>query len=101
MMPLSVEFHPLFYGDVEHHALYIEGEAGMGLEFLDKVEEAIGIIRANPSAYGILHGTVRHAILGKFKNHIIHYEFSMEENTLRFYALYHAAEDPRKWTERL
>lgn len=100
-MPISVEFHPLFYRDVEHHALYLEGEAGMGDEFLNKVEETIDKVMGNPSAYAILHGNVRHLILGKFKNHIIHYEYSKERNVLTFYALYHAAEDPLKWKERL
>ena len=100
-MSISVEFHPLFYGDVEHHALYLEGEAGMGEEFLDKVEETIEKVRVNPSAYATLHGNIRHVILEKFKNHIIHYEYSLEDKTLTFYALYHAAEDPLRWTERL
>jgi hypothetical protein len=96
-----IEFHPLFWEDVEGHALYLDAQAALGGEFLDEVENAIEAIRKGPLMWACLYSNTRHYMLGKFRRHIIHYEFFPHENMVRFYGLFHGAEDPAKWSDRL
>lgn len=101
MVRTQIEFHPLFWEDVAGHAVYVDAHAALGAEFLDAVEEAIDAVRNSPLMWSCLYGKTRHYILGKFRNHIIHYEFLPQENLVRFYGLFHGAEDPSRWSERL
>lgn len=100
-MIARVEFHPLFWEDVESYALYLDTQAALGKEFLDAVEEAIETIRSGPLMWSCLYGNTRHYLLRKFASHVIHYEFFDEENIVRFYGVFHGAEDPSKWSDRL
>jgi hypothetical protein len=97
----QIEFHPLFWEDVQGHAVYLETQAQLGGEFLDAVELAIETVRTGPLMWSCLFGNIRHYLLSKFRNHVIHYEFFEDENLVRFYGLYHGAQDPAKWSDRL
>lgn len=97
----AVEFHPLFWEDVEQYVIYLDAQAALGGEFLDAVEEAIESVRTGPLMWSVLFGNTRHYILRKFKQHIIHYEYFAEEDVVRFYGLFHGSEDPGKWSDRL
>ena len=55
-MARQVEYHSLFWEDVEAQALYLEKEAELGMEFLDKVDEAIASVKSLPDAYSRLYG---------------------------------------------
>ena len=100
-MATKVEFHPLFWRDVEAHATYLQEEAELGEDFLYKVEQAIESIKLRPETHPRLYGEVRHIILERYRRHVIHYEPVVSENLVRIYALYHAHENPAKWIERL
>ena len=44
-MAAKIEYHPLFWKDVEAHARYLEAEAELGMEFLNKVDAAIALAK--------------------------------------------------------
>jgi hypothetical protein len=96
-----IEFHPLFWEDVEEQVFFLETQAALGMEFLDAVVDAIASVRNGPLMWSCLYGDTRHFILRKFRNHIIHYGFFPEEKLVRFYGLFHGTEDPTMWPERL
>lgn len=100
-MIAQIEFHPLFWQDVENHARYLEAQAALGTAFLDSVESAIDAVRNGPLMWACLYGNTRHFILFRFRQHIIHYEYFPKENIVRFYGLFHGSEDPAKWGERI
>lgn len=98
---LQVEYHPLFWEDVKTQGLYLEKEAELGAEFLDKVDEAIASAKLMPEVHSRLYANTRNVVLKKFSKHTIHFEYFHDENLIRFYGLFHGAEDPSKWPERL
>jgi hypothetical protein len=100
-MALIVEYHPLFWADIEEQAQYLEQEAELGEVFLEKVENAIAAVKEAPLHYSVLYGNTRHVILEKFRRHIIHYEYFEREGLIRFYGLFHGSENPIKWVKRL
>jgi hypothetical protein len=100
-MAAEIEYHPLFWEDVEAHALYLETEAELGAEFLNKVEEAIASAKSIPKAHSRLYGNTRDVILERFRKHSLHFEYFPEENLIRCYGLFHSAESPNKWDKRL
>ncbi|MBC2592868.1 type II toxin-antitoxin system RelE/ParE family toxin [Ruficoccus amylovorans] len=100
-MARTVEFHPLFSEDVEAQARYLQEEAELGEAFLEKVEEAVAAVKAEPMHHGFLYGSTRHIILRKFRRHIVHYEYFEKEDLIRFYGLFHGSENPARWWSRL
>lgn len=100
-MAVKIEYHPLFWEDVEAHALYLETEAELGAEFLNKVDAAIASAKAMPEVHSRLYGNTRNIILERFSNHSLHFEYLPGENLIRCYGLFHSAESPAKWDKRL
>jgi len=100
-MAVKVEYHPLFWEDVEAHALYLEAEAELGAEFLSKVDSAIASAKSMPRVHSRLYGNTRNIILERFRNHSLHFEYFPDENLIRCYGLFHSAESPTKWDKRV
>ena len=100
-MVRQIEYHPRFWEDVEPQALYLEKEAELGMEFLEKVDAAVASVKSMPEVYSRLHGNTRNIMLNKFRKHTIHFEYFEDANLIRFYGLFHGSEDPSKWLDRL
>ena len=66
---MLVEYHPLFWKNVEAQALYLEKESKLGSEFLDKVDEAIASVKSIPESHSRLYDNTRNIILKKFRKH--------------------------------
>ena len=97
---MRIEYHPLSWEDVETQALYLETEAELGALFLDKVDQAIASAKTMPESHARLYDNTRNIILKKFRKHSIHFEYFNDMNLIRFYGLFHGAEDPSKWISR-
>lgn len=99
---MEIEFHPLFWQDVEEQARYLEKEAELGVEFLEAVNAAIAVANNRPLTCSVLHGDkIRRTFLHKFRRHVLHFEYEEERALIRFLALFHGAENPDKWEDRL
>lgn len=97
---MQIEYHPLFWEDVEAQALYLEQEAGLGTELLEKVDGAIESATSQPLSHSRLYENTRSVILDRFRKHSIHFEYSSETNCIRFFGLFHSSENPSKWPRR-
>lgn len=82
----------------EAYVWYENRSVGLGDRFLDRVDECIDRIRRNPELYQQVHQDYRRAIVHRFP-YVIFYEFRLD--TITIYSVFHSAQDPRKWRERL
>jgi plasmid stabilization system protein ParE len=80
------------------YAWYESQEPGLGEAFLGCVETCIEFIRRSPQMYPIVLETYRRAVVRRFP-YVIFYEQS--ERIVTIYAIFHCAQDPKKWRNRL
>jgi hypothetical protein len=74
----KVTFHEDADAEMNDAAHYYEERAfGLGLSFLDAVEDAVDKVRENPEAYQLVGDEVRHKLLIRF-----HTVFSMLSNLI-------------------
>ena len=93
-----VSFHELAERELNDAALYYEREsAGLGIKFLDEVENYIGAIAKNPNAGKRLRGQVRRRILRKFPYGIL---YSVREDGIRVLAIRYLKRRPMYWVGR-
>lgn len=95
----KLDFTPLARDDIrEAHKWYEHRSVGLGERFLGHVEECLNRIVRNPNAYAIVHKQYRRAIVRKFP-YVIFYR--AETSMITVHAVFHSAQDPRKWRRRL
>lgn len=83
---------------VEARAWYENRSVGLGDRFLDRVDECVDRIRKNPELYERMYEDYRRAIVHRFP-YVVFYELSVGKITV--YSVFHSAQDPQKWRERL
>ncbi len=87
--------------DVEQaYRWYEEQSLGLGMEFLRCLEVILVSIQRTPSIYPTVQGTCRRAILRRFP-YAVFFEIEEERNRCIVYSVFHCAQDPDKWQERL
>ncbi|HOC70504.1 MAG: hypothetical protein BWX80_01667 [Candidatus Hydrogenedentes bacterium ADurb.Bin101] len=87
--------------DVEHaYRWYEEQSLGLGMEFLRCLEVILTSIQHTPTIYPTVQGTCRRAILRRFP-YAVFFEIEQERNSCTVYSVFHCAQDPDKWQERL
>jgi toxin ParE1/3/4 len=93
-----VSFHELAERELNDAALYYERESvGLGIKFLDEVENYIGAIVKNPNAGKRLRGQVRRRILRKFPYGIL---YSIKQGGIRVLAIMNLKRRPMYWVGR-
>ncbi|MEK6782115.1 MAG: type II toxin-antitoxin system RelE/ParE family toxin [Bacteroidota bacterium] len=75
---------------------YENKRTGLGLEFLDAVEECYNQITQNPEHYQY-HGDQRIKTMHRFPYKIV---YEVEQETIVVYAVYHDKRNPEKLTKR-
>ena len=94
----GISFHELAERELNDAASYYEREcAGLGLKFLDEVENYIDAIVENPIAGKKLRGQVRRRILRKFPCGIL---YSVKEGSIRVLAIMNLKRRPMYWVGR-
>ncbi len=71
---------------------------GLGERFLACIEKSIQRIRSNPEMHEKVYKEYRRAIVNRFP-YVIFFEVDAESVTV--YSIFHTAQDPQKWRERL
>jgi toxin ParE1/3/4 len=93
-----VSFHRLAERELSDAALYYEGESpGLGIKFLDEIEQYIGAIVTNPKAGRKIRGEVRRHILRKFPHGIL---YSVKDDGIRILAIRSLKRKPNYWVGR-
>jgi plasmid stabilization system protein ParE len=77
---------------------YEARRAGLGEEFLSCVDACIQGICRMPEIYAVVHDNYRRALVRRFP-YAVFYEYADE--TVTVYCVFHAAQDPQKWRQRL
>ncbi len=92
-------FRPEASDDVaEAYAWYEARDPGLGEEFLRAVAACLGLVQRHPQLYPVAVDEFRRALLRRFPYEMF-YECAGED--LIVYAVFHCAQDPRKWRKRL
>jgi toxin ParE1/3/4 len=93
-----VSLHELAERELNDAALYYESEsAGLGVRFLDEIEQYIGAIIKNPEAGKKVRGQVRRRILRKFPYGIL---YSAKDDGVRILAVMNLKRRPMYWVGR-
>lgn len=71
---------------------------GLGTEFLDEVERAIGRIVENPESSPVILGHVRKCVISRFPFSVI---YSVRDGVIRVSAFAHTSRRPFYWRERI
>ena len=77
---------------------YDEQRHDLGDVFLERVDECLASIRRNPKAFQLVAKDARRAVVKQFPYMVF---FKIEDNVIYVYAVFHAAQDPQKWMDRL
>ena|SRR5258708_6375023 len=73
---------------------YEEQSVGLGLRFLDAIDNAVNSISKNPEAFQNRRGNSREFIVDKFP-FIIVYRFSKKENLIYILHIFHTSRHPK------
>lgn len=73
---------------------YDEKQQGLGLRFLNDLDQKLQKVKANPLHYQVRYKTIRMAFLDTFED-AIHY--IVEENMVYVLAVLATRDDPKKW----
>jgi plasmid stabilization system protein ParE len=79
-------------------AWYERQQRGLGIDFLQCVEEALDRIRILPEAYREVVPGVRRVIVRRFPYGVY---YRVDQNQIAVLAFYHSKRDPRGWKKLL
>ena len=97
-MSLPVVLRPEASRDAEEARDYLEGQrAGLGHDFLNRLNEALGQIGALPELYGVVWRNVRAAKLRQF-TYVVYYR--VHDDRVEVLAVMHGRRDASAWQGR-
>lgn len=82
----------------EAYRWYEEKSEGLGIIFLDRVEEAFDRIRATPELHAVASGNVRQTLVKQFP-YVVCYVF--EHGSVDIIAVFQGHRDPTYWRYRV
>ncbi len=96
---ITVIFHPLAQQELTEAATYYEGQkTGLGLEYLEAVEQAVNCLMYYPEIGGKIRGSIRRLILPKFSYSLLYRVLADEQ--IRILAVAHHKRKPFYWSKR-
>lgn len=72
--------------------------AGLGEDFLRRIEACVLTIQRHPFGFPIAAGEFRHAPIRRFPFEIF---YEVLDSVIVVYAVFHCSQDPAKWRKRL
>lgn len=98
-MSYRLRLQPEARDDIREARLwYDEQRAGLGKDFVQEVETALGAIRSNPARFSPIYRHFRRALLHRFPYGIV---FAVSDDTVQVVACLHARRDPDTWLHRV
>jgi plasmid stabilization system protein ParE len=77
---------------------YAHQREDLDLEFMQRINEALSRIVANPNQYPIVYRTLRRAVVRRFP-FAIFYEIAADK--IQVIAVFHSRRDPQRWNSRV
>lgn len=98
-MSLSIVLSPAAQEEFDEAIDWYEQQsAGLGVEFLNRVEESFDLISATPEAYPIVFAEMRRIVVRKFP-YLIFYR--VEPKQIVVLAIFHSKREPKTWQSRV
>jgi toxin ParE1/3/4 len=95
----NVVFHPLAEQElIDAVAYYEEQKLGLGLEYLEEIENAVNFLTRYPEAGSKVRGLVRRLTLPKFPYSLLYR--MVEDEKIRVLAVAHHKRKPQYWLDR-
>ena len=79
-------------------AWYQEKRLGLGLDFIQAVDDTLAHIGLNPRGYEVIHGEVRRAVLRRFPYCVY---FVLADTEVVVLAVLHTSRHPIQWPNRI
>ena len=96
---LEIRYHPDTKNEIIHAATRYEADCkGLGLRFLDDLDEAINDIQRHPEAWPIIEKDIRRHQFLHFPHSIIYRKLS---DHIRVLAVMHQHQEPDYWKSRI
>ncbi len=95
---MNVRFHPLAKAEMADSARYYDSECpGLGSEFLDAVQRAVGFLKEHPEGAPFVSDELHRKLLERFPFGLI---YAIEENGLYVLAVANLRRRPFYWKGR-
>jgi len=78
---------------------YNSKQKGLGLRFLENIENQVSIIRKSPKIFPIRYNNIRTCVLNDFP-FMIHFTINSTKTTIIIAAIFHTSLDPEMWKLR-
>jgi len=96
---MKFDFHPDADEELDEAVRYYEGcQPGLGLEFAEEVQAAIGRIIQYPKAWSRLSANTRRCLVNRFPYGVI---YQLKSEAIRVIAVAHLHRRPGYWKDRL
>jgi len=79
---------------------YEEQSVGLGTDFLRCLEAVLLSIQRTPNIYPTVFDSYRRAIVRRFP-YVVFFDVNCQDNLCVVYSVFHCAQDPDKWHERV
>lgn len=97
-MRISTVFRRAARRELDDAALWYERhQAGLGVQFVDEVNHAIGLAAEHPQRYPIMRSNVRCVRVRRFPYSVF---YQIKTDRIIVLAVFHARRDPAAWRER-
>jgi len=94
----AVRFHPVAIEEAAHQRNYYEQcQRGLGIRFVNELEQAVQRVRTNPSIFRIVRGKVRKCRLRCFPHGLL---FMDKTDCIYIIAVMHLHREPGYWKNR-
>ncbi|MBK9015865.1 MAG: type II toxin-antitoxin system RelE/ParE family toxin [Saprospiraceae bacterium] len=97
-MSYTLIFHQLALEEIQDaHDWYEQQRTGLGLEFMDAIDEVVQRILSIPKSHPVVYQQRRKALPARFPYLII---FELHGDVIVVVAIIHASRNPQRWQER-
>jgi toxin ParE1/3/4 len=82
---------------IESAEWYEDHRAGLGLKFIDQVQQVLDILAENPSRYPVVFEDIREGLVSEFPFAVY---YRVKPNQVVILAVFHCSRDPAVWQAR-
>lgn len=80
------------------YSYFEQCKVGLGIDFMECVENALAKVSENYEHYPIIHQSIRRILVGRFPFAVF---FKEVDSIILVFAVLHCAREPRTWRARL
>ena len=77
---------------------YERCRVGLGVEFLDKLDDCFRSIQQFPESHGLVRKNYRRALVQRFPYSVF---YEHESDLVAVYCVFHGSQNPKRWQRRL